>query len=212
MARLKTLVRFGLGGKAGRGTQGISWIHEADLNRLFERALTDATMHGAYLATAPNPVSQRAFMRELRRAMHVPIGLPAFEWMVRLAAPLSLRTDPELARVGRYLVSNGWRLKGFEFRYSAAGAAVLEELLAPERLNALALDDVPGGLQKSRWQGFIGNRTDSSRFGAWTEVRSNCEQESYLVRPLQRRRPATTTSYQSAASEDRNRREAKGVS
>src|SRR5207248_939374 len=33
-ARLRTLVRLGLGGRVGPGTQGMSWIHEADMNRL----------------------------------------------------------------------------------------------------------------------------------------------------------------------------------
>ena len=85
LARLKTLVRLGLGGVVGGGTQGMSWIHETDMNRLFERALTDQTMSGTYIATSPNPVSQRQFMKELRHAMRVPIGLPATAWMVRLA-------------------------------------------------------------------------------------------------------------------------------
>ena len=81
LARLKTLVRFGLGGRVGRGTQGISWIHETDLNRLFERAITDDSMQDAYLATAPHPISQAAFMGALRKAMHIPIGLPAPSWL-----------------------------------------------------------------------------------------------------------------------------------
>ena len=38
LGRLGTLVRFGLGGRVGTGTQGMSWIHETDMNRLFERA------------------------------------------------------------------------------------------------------------------------------------------------------------------------------
>lgn len=37
--KLRMLARMGLGGKVGNGTQGISWIHEADMNRLFERGL-----------------------------------------------------------------------------------------------------------------------------------------------------------------------------
>jgi uncharacterized protein (TIGR01777 family) len=67
LARLLRLVRFGLGGTVGSGTQGMSWIHETDMNRLFERALTEDGMQGAYIASAPNPVSQREFMRTLRR-------------------------------------------------------------------------------------------------------------------------------------------------
>ena len=86
------------------------------MNRMFERALTDLNMQGVYIATAPNPVSQRAFMREMRKAVGVPIGLPAFGWMVRVAAPL-LGTDPELALYGRYLVSRRLREMQFEFRF-----------------------------------------------------------------------------------------------
>lgn len=95
----------------------MSWIHEFDLNRLFERALADPTMQGTYIATAPNPVPQHEFMRELRRAMHVPIGLPALEWMARIGAPLFLRTDPELALHGRYVISKRLADEDFRFEY-----------------------------------------------------------------------------------------------
>ena len=117
LARLRTLVRWGLGGTVGSGTQGMSWIHEEDMNRLFERGLCDETMKGMYVASAPNPVSQKEFMRELRRAMGVRIGLPASEWMVRLGALLLMRTDPELALYGRYVVSRRLAEEGFEFRF-----------------------------------------------------------------------------------------------
>jgi len=94
----------------------MSWIHETDMNRLFERALTDDRMIGAYVASSPNPVSQREFMRTLRRAVRMPIGLPAFTWMVRIGAPLLMRTDPELALYGRYVISK--RLKEERFQLS----------------------------------------------------------------------------------------------
>jgi hypothetical protein len=126
MSRLKKLVRFGLGGAVGSGKQGISWIHETDMNRLFERSLTDSRAEGIYIATAPNPVSQREFMRELRRAMRMPIGLPSTAWMVRLAAPLLLRTDPELAIYGRYLVSRRLREENFEFTFPQLPAALAD--------------------------------------------------------------------------------------
>ena len=50
---LGMLARVGLGGKIASGTQGMSWIHEADLNALFERGLTNTTMQGTYVASAP---------------------------------------------------------------------------------------------------------------------------------------------------------------
>lgn len=94
------------------------------MNRLFERSLFDTTMQGMYLATSPNPVSQRRFMRELRRAMAMPIGLRATAWMVRIGAPLLMRTDPELALYGRYLVSKRLEAEGFEFRFPELGEAL----------------------------------------------------------------------------------------
>jgi NAD dependent epimerase/dehydratase family enzyme len=110
------LARMGLGGRAGDGTQGISWIHETDLNRLFERGLSNSSMQGAYIASAPNPVSQADFMRELRRAVRMPIGVPAYSWMVRIGARFLLRMDPELALCGRYVIPERLEKEGFEFQ------------------------------------------------------------------------------------------------
>ena len=117
LGTLGWLARIGLGGTVGSGTQGMSWIHERDMNRLFERALFDDTMEGPYITSSPNPVSQSEFMRTLRQVMGMPVGLPAFEWMVRIGAPLLLRTDPELALYGRYVVSRRLREAGFEFEF-----------------------------------------------------------------------------------------------
>jgi uncharacterized protein (TIGR01777 family) len=117
LARLRMLVKLGLGGRVGSGRQGMSWIHETDLNRLFERALVDERMRGAYIASSPHPMSQREFMRALRGALRVPIGLPAAEWMVRIGARWLLNTDPELALYGRYVVSKRLAEENFEFRF-----------------------------------------------------------------------------------------------
>ena len=77
-------------------------------------------MHGVYVASSPNPVSNSDFMRSLRRAVpwpKVPLGLPAFAWMVRIGAPLLLRTDPEIALYGRYVKSSRLEREGFAFTY-----------------------------------------------------------------------------------------------
>ena len=124
LPRLATLARWGLGGKVSHGRQGISWIHEQDMNRLFARAISDDGMRGAYLATASKPVSNAEFMRELRRVLRVPFGLPATSWMVRLGAPLIMRTDPELAIYGRYCVSRRLREEGFDFTFPDVASAL----------------------------------------------------------------------------------------
>ncbi len=94
------------------------------MNRLFEEAITNERMRGAYIATAPNPVSDAEFMRALRRAVKVPIGLPAMTWMVRLGAPLVMHTDPELALYGRYCVSQRLAKEGFEFQFPDLASAL----------------------------------------------------------------------------------------
>lgn len=129
LGRLSKLARFGLGGKVGTGAQGISWIHEKDMNRLFWKALTDPKMEGAFLATAPNPVSNAIFMSALRKALHIPIGLPAAEWMVRIGAPLIMKTDPELALYGRYCVSRRLEKDGFQFEYPDIASAMKQLFL-----------------------------------------------------------------------------------
>lgn len=117
LATLGLLARLGLGGRVGSGTQGMSWIHETDLNNLFARAITDKAMSGVYIASAPNPVSQVEFMRTLRRIIGMSLTLPAFEWMVRIGAPLVMRTDPELVLYGRYVVSQRLAAEGFNFHF-----------------------------------------------------------------------------------------------
>ena len=123
LRRLETAARFGLGGKVGDGRQGISWIHEEDMNRVFARAIAEESMSGAYLATAPNPVSNAEFMRELRAALRVPFGLPSAAWMVRAAAPF-LGTDAELALYGRYCVSRRLREEGYVFLFPDVRSAL----------------------------------------------------------------------------------------
>jgi len=117
MKRLKPLARLGLGGTVASGTQGLSWIHERDLARLFTRAIEDDAMQGVYLSTAPNPVSNKHFMRALRQSLGMPIGLPTPAWAVRIGSKLILRTDPELALYGRYCASTRLKQHAFEFDF-----------------------------------------------------------------------------------------------
>jgi uncharacterized protein (TIGR01777 family) len=135
LARLRTLARLGLGGKVGTGTQGMSWLHETDMNRIFARALTDPGMQGTYNACAPQPVPQQLFMRELRQTMGMPIGLPAFAWMVRIGAPLLLKTDPELALYGRYVLPRRLQEEHFQFEFPELHGA-LQDLLRSHRQGA----------------------------------------------------------------------------
>ena len=131
LSTLARLAKLGLGGTVGSGTQGMSWIHELDMNRIFEQAMTDDRMSGAYIASAPHPVDNRSFMKELRAATpwpKVPLGLPAFEWMVRIGAATVLQTDPELALYGRYVLPARLHQEGFEFKFPRLPEALMDLL------------------------------------------------------------------------------------
>ncbi|MBC7772703.1 MAG: DUF1731 domain-containing protein [Pyrinomonadaceae bacterium] len=130
LGTLGRLARLGLGGTVGSGRQGMSWIHELDMNRIFQQGLTDSSMHGVYNASSPGPVPQREFARELRRHAGglggLGIGFPAFAWMVRLGAPLLLRTDPELALYGRFVLPGRLLAEGFKFAHPLLGPAIAD--------------------------------------------------------------------------------------
>ncbi len=114
---LLRITRLGLGGTVGNGKQGMSWIHEYDMNAILQRGIEDSSMSGAYIASAPNPVNNKAFMKALRQSAGIPIGLPAPEMMVRFGAHNIFRTDPELALYGRYVVPQRLLDEGFGFRF-----------------------------------------------------------------------------------------------
>lgn len=121
---LAKVARLGVGGHAGPGTQGMSWIHLDDLVAIFHRALVDPTLRGAFNAAAPDPVSNREFMRTLRQTVHRPWSPPAPAWAIRLVAPLVMKTDPSLVLDGQYCVPAALERAGFEFRFPGLSAAL----------------------------------------------------------------------------------------
>jgi len=125
---LKRIVKLGLGGKVGSGTQGLSWIHEYDMNEIILQAITNETFEGAYISSAPHPVSNKVFMKSLRKKMRIPIGISAPEFITRLGAKYLFNTDPELALYGRYVKPARLIREGFEFKFLSLEEA-LEDLL-----------------------------------------------------------------------------------
>lgn len=113
---LLRLVRFGLGGTVGNGKQFVSWIHDLDFVRAVEWFIEHDELDGPVNVAAPIPLTNSEFMRELRRAWGMPIGLPASEWMLEIGAFL-LRSESELALKSRYVVPSRLLESGFDFRF-----------------------------------------------------------------------------------------------
>ncbi len=113
---LSTLARCGLGGGQGAGTQYVSWIHHADFARAIDWILAHEGLSGVINVASPNPLPNRDFMRALRDAWGVPIGLPALGWMVEIGA-FFLRTESELILKSRRVVPGRLLNDGFRFLF-----------------------------------------------------------------------------------------------
>ncbi|MEU1056419.1 DUF1731 domain-containing protein [Streptomyces sp. NPDC005876] len=117
------LARTGLGGPVAGGAQYVSWVHERDFVRAAEFLIDREDLAGPVNVAAPAPLPQRAFMRELRAAWGVPVGLPATRWMAEAGA-FVLRSDTELLLKSRRVVPGRLLDAGFAFdRPAWAGAA-----------------------------------------------------------------------------------------
>lgn len=125
MAPLRNLVRFGLGGAQGSGRQQFSWIHMEDLFRIVRFLQEHPELHGVFNASAPHPVTNRELMARLRRAMGVPVGLPAPRWLLELGARL-IRTETELVLKSRWVLPERLKRAGFSFRYDTLEKALNE--------------------------------------------------------------------------------------
>ncbi|WP_330277662.1 TIGR01777 family oxidoreductase [Lentzea sp. NBC_00516] len=112
---LSWLARLGLGGPVAGGRQYVSWIHDDDFVRAVALLIREPIAGPVNLA-APGPVPQREFMRDLRQAWNVPVGLPATRWMAGLGA-FALRTDTELLLKSRRVVPGRLTEAGFEFHF-----------------------------------------------------------------------------------------------
>ncbi|NEB80212.1 TIGR01777 family protein [Streptomyces sp. SID14478] len=113
---LSWLTRLGLGGPVAGGRQYMSWIHGQDFVRAVEFLIAREDLRGPVNLAAPHPLPQREFMRVLRRARRIPLGLPATRWMAGLGA-FALRSDTELLLKSRRVVPGRLLDAGFSFAY-----------------------------------------------------------------------------------------------
>ena len=119
---LKTLTKFGLGGKQGNGNQFISWIHEHDFAKAIEFVI-EKEMTGEVNIVSPQPITNKDFMSNLRKKLHVSIGIPTPTLILKLGAKI-IGTEPELVLKSRNVIPERLLENGFEFQFKT-----LEEAL-----------------------------------------------------------------------------------
>ena len=120
LAKMLPPFRFGLGGRLGSGKQWTSWIHMDDVINLILFSLANAGVHGAVNATAPEPVSNAEFTRELAAAVHRPAIFP----VPKLALKLLFGEMAGVLLASQRVIPDAASAAGFEFQYPKLGPAL----------------------------------------------------------------------------------------
>lgn len=121
LAKMMAPFKLGLGSPLGSGKQWMPWIHIDDLVGLMLFAAERTTLHGPVNATAPNPVTNADFTRELAKAVHRPAFLPSVPGIVLRTA---LGELSEVLLGGQRAVPTALLTAGYEFRYTELSAAL----------------------------------------------------------------------------------------
>ncbi len=124
---LKKLTKLGLGGKQGSGKQKFSWMHLQDFTRAVGFLIDTKNASGAFNFCAPNPVSNANVMQELRKAMHLPIGIPSPKFAVQIGA-FFMHNEPELILKSRNVIPFRLEQEGFIFKFPTIHLA-LQDLI-----------------------------------------------------------------------------------
>ncbi len=117
------LVRFGLGGVQGTGTQMFSWIHIEDVYQIVQFIQANKELSGVFNASAPQPVSNKDFMNHLRKAKNQNFGLPSPKWMLEIGA-VFMRTETELILKSRWVLPERLEEEGYTFTYATLDQAL----------------------------------------------------------------------------------------
>jgi uncharacterized protein (TIGR01777 family) len=105
--------KLGLGGPIGNGQQYMSWIHLEDMLRGIAHLINNESCEGTYNFTAPNPVTNSEFSRELASALSRPCLFKVPEFMLRMM----MGEMADLVIYGQRVVPKRLQESGYEFIY-----------------------------------------------------------------------------------------------
>jgi uncharacterized protein (TIGR01777 family) len=118
LAKLLPIFKLGLGGPIGSGMQWYSWIHIDDLVGIYLLALDGAS--GPLNATAPAPVTNRAFTKALGDALH----RPAFFPVPAFAISAMLGEGALVVVEGQRVLPEATHERGYTFVYPTLAGAL----------------------------------------------------------------------------------------
>ncbi|MFJ7754429.1 TIGR01777 family oxidoreductase [Peribacillus muralis] len=117
MTPYRNLVKFGLGGHQGSGYQKFSWIHLEDLFNIVLFLRKNEKLEGVFNCSAPNPVTNRELMAQLRKAMNKKMGLPCPVPILTMGA-FFMRTETELILKSRWVLPERLEKEGYAFKFN----------------------------------------------------------------------------------------------
>ncbi len=120
---LHTMVKAGLGGKQGKGTQMFSWVHVDDVYNIIHFLTLHTELKGVFNTAAPGPVNNKILMQSIRKQLHIPIGFPAPGWLLKVGAVM-IRTETELILKSRWVIPERLTAAGFTFKYPSLSDAL----------------------------------------------------------------------------------------
>ena len=126
LQKMLTPFKLGIGGPLGSGRQWFPWIHINDIVGIFRHAILTPSLAGPANGTAPQPVTNAEFTRELGKVLHRPAFLP----VPRVGLRILMGEMSEVLFVSQRVVPKATLASGYKFQFPS---------LAP------ALDDLLGG-------------------------------------------------------------------
>jgi uncharacterized protein (TIGR01777 family) len=119
---LQRLARLGFGGKQGRGNQFISWIHESDFAAAVA-FIIEKEMIGVVNIVSPNPIRNTDFMQLLRKSLHMSLGIPIGEKLLKFGAKI-IGTETELVLKSRNVIPKRLVDNGFNHQFNSLETAL----------------------------------------------------------------------------------------
>jgi uncharacterized protein len=113
LAKMVTPFKFFVGGRLGSGKQWMPWIHIEDEIGLILFLMENAGAHGAFNATAPNPVTMEEFCKALGKVLNRPSWAPVPASLLTLL----LGEMADLVLAGQKALPQAAQKLGYEFRY-----------------------------------------------------------------------------------------------
>jgi uncharacterized protein (TIGR01777 family) len=112
--------KLGLGGPIGDGSQYMSWIHLEDMLQGIAHLIANESCQGVYNFTAPNPVTNAEFSRELAASLSSPCVFKVPEFVLRMM----MGEMADLVIYGQRVIPSRLEESGYKFIYPTISQAL----------------------------------------------------------------------------------------